>query len=154
LASFIIAGFLSDKLYSISEDRFDTASRMALPAAASRRKLDLRRPIVYLRPFKNDDSWIDTEPVTFRDLILHRALGAKHFESSLIDHLARYGPPVAIANQRGELPIGGAARLFAEQGEWQDKVRGLLTEAELIVVMLGRDAGIAWELEQIVSGGF
>lgn len=102
---------------------------------------DKRPPVVYLRSFK-DDKKASTPirqldwPVFFTE------------EEYLVDVLNDFGPCVAIGQPGEKIPDLGAARMYLDDNEWQDKVRELLAASSLVVLRAGDTQNFFWEVEQ------
>lgn len=149
----ILAGWMFEKLMLASSWQRHVAQRLALPSAASVLSRDSRLPILYLRPFSEDDAWIDAQALDIGGLIDADAFaeeGGDSFETSFVDNLKSFGPVVAIANP-GELPAEGAARHVAGDDTWRSTVWEWMRRAELIFIVLGTTPGVGWELDQIVG---
>jgi hypothetical protein len=143
----IAYGWIGEKLQDIASSRLAIGRAMALPSAEAIRKIDPRRPILYLRAFADDYTFIKVQ---------ERALAAQitsedpavSFETSFTGHLANYGPVIAIGDP-STLPTEGAARAYPSN--WQDTVKKWLSEAELIVLALGNSPGVQWEMKLIAD---
>jgi len=109
--------------------------QMRAPLAQEVFAEDARSPVIYLRPFDADrrHGW---------------------YEHRIAKAMRKFGPIVTIGRPREKLPgTGYIAREYLPDGEWQEHVLGLLDRAELIVLRMGRSAGLAWEVEQVVRRG-
>jgi hypothetical protein len=60
---------------------------------------------------------------------------------------------VAIGRPGETLPPLGAAREYVDHGSWKQRIRELVTEAQLIVVLAGATEGLLWELRLIAEMG-
>jgi hypothetical protein len=109
---------------------YKRAQRHLVPLADSTMKSDTRRPIIFLRSF-SQDSDMSSE------------------EEGLRNALKSFGPFVAIGNPKDELPPLGASRLYVTDAEWQDRVKALIGDASLVVVVAGSTPGLAWEISQV-----
>lgn len=124
---------------------------------------DPRPPVIYLRSFK-DDSGAGRPLGILRagniKYIWHWILGfynAPHEfmgwseEEILARVLQTVGPTVAIGRPGEKLPQLGAARVYVEDADWQQKVHEFLDKAALVVLRLGKTEGFWWEVEQSAS---
>ncbi len=68
--------------------------------------------------------------------------------------LSAQGPVEAVSQVGERLPpaLGAVRRQFTND-EWQDRVRDLMLEAQLICVTLGRTESLAWEIRRIAELG-
>ncbi|MFH9969600.1 hypothetical protein ACH4PR_51710 [Streptomyces mirabilis] len=112
---------------------------------------DLRPPVLYLRSFA-DDKLIVRSHASSRQGVLARYTYRRWelFEEVVAWHLWRYGPVVAAAEPGAEQPALGAAREELDDSVdavWRARVTALAEQAGLIVVLVGRTEGLAWELE-------
>src|ERR1044072_3693216 len=97
---------------------------------------DTRPPVLYLRPFMNDD--IKIPQIQIRE---------RTYEEVLATALNSIGPVIAVGNPRNNKPIIGAARLYFEEGEWREKVEDLMTISQLIVLDAGFSSQFEWEFQ-------
>jgi ankyrin repeat protein len=121
---------------------------------------DPRPPVIYLRSFKDDRGAGRPLGILRGSNIKyawHMILGfynAPHEfmgwseEEILAQVLQTVGPMVAIGRPGEKLPQLGAARVYVEDAEWQQKVHEFLDEAALVVLRLGKTEGFWWEVEQ------
>jgi hypothetical protein len=125
------------------------ARRRALLPAAELGKKNPRPPVLYLRSFHDDEIKMRARAANGRSN-LERVLSIR-FEEVITDHLWRYGPVVAIGRPGEQLPPLGAARDYVSDEHWQQKVEQLMLAASLIVIVLGRTEGLAWELGKLIE---
>jgi hypothetical protein len=101
-----------------------------MPLADATLKSDTRAPIVFLRSFAQD-------PLMSGE------------EQKLRSALEPFGPFVAIGSPEDELPPLGASRLYISSEDWQSRVKTLLNEASLVIILAGSTPGLAWEIVQV-----
>lgn len=119
--------------------------------------------ILYLRPFSEDEKivgriWLML-PLEMR--IISRLAGTREiapgmtYETQVWMVLKKVGPFVAIGKPDDEhSPIGatlGAARLYVSNEEWQKRVNELVSDAGLVLWVLGHSDGIRWELARLIE---
>jgi hypothetical protein len=110
-----------------------------------------RRPIVYLRSFKDDivaaNPMGDGPPGTEFHYISFVTE-----EEQLAAVMNEIGPFAAIGRPGEELPDLGANRIYVQQHEeWQQEVINLISIAQLVVIRLGMTEGIVWELSTAIK---
>jgi hypothetical protein len=118
-------------------------------------RVDSRPPILYLRSFQDDQLRLRAPAVDGRSSIesWHRA----GVEEIVVNRLWRFGPVVAVGRPREQFPPAGAVRDYllgeAAKGEedWQERVAEWMAISGLIVVVLGRTEGLAWEVAKLVA---
>ena len=107
---------------------------------------DHRPPVVFLRSFADDEqlkyqradsSWYDFS-----------------LESRLGDHFSSIGPFIAVGKPGDKAPHLGAARAAFSDEEWQGAVINWMSQAALIVVMIGRTHWVDWELRRTIERGY
>lgn len=105
---------------------------------------DSRRPILYLRSFKDDEQYRSNNcnGIYFDN--------GQSFEESLVAELKRTGPVVAIGHPDEKLPPIGAARAYVGD-DWQNEVARLINECFAVVLMLGPTKGVHWEVSQLAA---
>jgi hypothetical protein len=105
--------------------------------------------ILYLRGFIDDTVASSTlgEPEVWQQAFAN-LFGLPLTEE---EHLARalkaFCPVAAVGRPGEELPLLGARRIYLDDAIWQDRVRELMHRARLVVVRLGPDEGLTWELQ-------
>jgi hypothetical protein len=132
---------------------------------------DGRRPIVYLRSFKDDSAivatryrpfavWANLTMVSWKYLRSLKTSPFQHgvrLEQVVARELGRFAPFVAIGEPGESYPDFGATRAyFEEDGDeaWQAKVREWINCSSIIVLVPGLTPGLAWELKQVLEGKF
>lgn len=134
------------KLFLFLSDRALVASAMRI------RAVDQRRPVLYLRSFRND-RLPATDPRE-RGVI---ALFDPYRESSTLEALLvrrchAVGPVVAIADPKAWLTPVGAARQHASDDAWRDVVTDYMNEAQRVVVLMDFTENLKWEIERLREG--
>ena len=72
----------------------------------------------------------------------------------MVDEGSERGPVVAVGDSGEPPPIYGASRGYFQHHTWQDAVARLAAEAQLIVVVMGRSEGVAWEMNLVATAGY
>lgn len=127
------------------------ARRNALLPATELSKKNPRTIVLYLRSFLDDKIKMRARAANGRSW-LERAVKVT-FEEVITDHLWRYGPVVAIGKPGDKFPPLGASRDYVPDESWQQKVEKLMTQASIVVLVVGRTEGLAWELGKLVELG-
>ena len=100
--------------------------------------------ILYLRPFKADNEYINSV-----------SYGEKKYntiEALLTGELGKRGIPLAIGKPKEKKTPEGAKRIYVSEDEsWQDVVLHYLKTAKLVVLYVDFTPGVAWEIKQAVS---
>jgi hypothetical protein len=68
-------------------------------------------------------------------------------EEHLVRALGAFCPVVAIGQPNERLPTLGARRHYIDQANWQDSIQRLMRRARLVVLRIGSDEGLLWELD-------
>ncbi len=104
-------------------------------------------PVLYLRSFA-----LDTED---GDNAISFGYGVNvpinPWEASVAAGIAGAGPLVAIGRPGEKLATTGASRVYVTDDEWQDKVRELAEQAQLVIWVYGRSEGLRWEIEHLAQ---
>jgi hypothetical protein len=132
----------------------EIARRTTLPDASVVLAADSRPPVLYLRPFEQDDRVFAELPRMrgqfWTDLgrNIARTSSRRHLtlDEYLRDAIARIGPWVALGNPSDFVPPEGAARSYIADAEWQDRFRTLAAQAACCVMIAGVSSSIRWEL--------
>lgn len=111
---------------------------------------DARRPVVYVRSFKEDDKiFLKTGRFRWTSHLMYAVAISAEQELALI--MNRVGPVIAIGKPGEPVPELGAARLYARDDEWRKKITDLMKRARLVVVRAGATANLQWEIDQAVE---
>jgi hypothetical protein len=126
------------------------ARRRAALRAAAIRALDSRAPVLYLRPFSDEKLRIPAHGANRRALV-ERYLGRRtdRFEEVIVWHLWKFGPVVSVGKPGDKLTPLGSAREYLSDDTWRQHIDVQMVEASLIVVQVGRSAGIGWEIYRL-----
>ncbi len=112
---------------------------------------DERPPILFLRPFKDDQVRLEPAEV----MVLARIGGwldsIASLDELMLEEGTPYGPVVAIGNPGDKLPPYGAARGYFDDKTWQMAVADLAERAIAIVICIDDFEGVWWEVENVVS---
>ena len=111
------------------------------------RRVDPRAPVVLLRSFGDDMLKVGTGEKWTRLADWHRR--GMTFERVLTRELTPFGPVIAIGKPGESLAPLGAARDYVGDDIWQDEVARRITEARLVVFVVGESEGLAWELQRV-----
>lgn len=130
---FLLLGVLSIKL----------ATRRIYPNAEVCMRADSRAPILYLRPFDDDqareENWMQLLIAGPDTLIRPTA------EEKVARELGRLGPVIAIGRPEEPVPPLGAARMYFSDDTWQAGIRRHIPSSQLIVLRAGTTQGLQWE---------
>jgi len=127
---------------------------------------DERAPVLYLRPFTQDNAVLSSgarifnlfNPFSWGKIRRWRGFFTSYaaffsfkwtFEQLLEAKTRTMGPLVAIG-QPGAPPIMGAQNLYVGE-EWQDRVIDLCQRAQLVVLAAGDTPGIMWEVKYMLE---
>ena len=145
--------------------------RIATRDALDMLKLDPRPPVVFLRPFNEDDkSRTQHDLDDSRDLgefgnmtVLRRLRAFRIFVQGFLgvddltleqefDYaLSDIGPMVAIGKPGEATATAGAYRFYVDDLHWKDAIHKVLDKASVVVWHAGMTEGTWWELETIIK---
>lgn len=127
-------------------DYIVTGKRMIAPSAEGAIAKDSRRPILYFRSFRDDETrapWrVRHRCETGRRTTLEQVV-CEAFESA--------GPVVAIGRPGESLPQLGAARMYVPDDRWQTEVRALVSQCQTVILRAGSSGGLQWEFELVAT---
>jgi hypothetical protein len=107
---------------------------------------DLRRPIIFLRSFADDQ--------VVRYLVSERTFIDFSLEARLANYFHDFGPFIAVGStlkQKHSLELG-AARVQLSDAEWQAKVLNWMQTSSVIVLFAGITPWVNWELKEAITG--
>jgi hypothetical protein len=137
--------------------------RAQTPDALAETQRDSRPPVLYVRPFTGDTYLFGLNRRTDREHFTEyfRSGGVptktlQTFEEFFGDIFrGELGPFIALGNPTDQLaPLGGAARVYAEDDSWQDLFTLFLSRACCVVATFDLSESTAWEFRLIRQYGF
>ncbi|HKR13074.1 MAG TPA: hypothetical protein VJT15_13525 [Pyrinomonadaceae bacterium] len=114
-------------------DKYRERQRKILLSAEELLKRDTRPHVLYLRSFKDDET-------------TSRLLNLSSEEQELALTLFEIGPFIAFGEPGEESPDPGAARMYVGHEHWQQKMEGLMTNAQLVVGRIANSESFWWEM--------
>jgi hypothetical protein len=127
-------------------------SRVARSAGAVARA-DTRRPILLLRSFGADEVRVKSDRYWGARFLAVRDQEVR-LEEVIAETMYPYGPLVAFANPKDQLPPLGAARENVADLDWQQAIERYMVEASKIVLIVGDTPSLRWEARRIVAMGY
>lgn len=120
------------------------------------RAQDPRRPVVYLRSFRDDGRLSVISGAGWRRFLTWvRSLvywyNVTTPEQALVDALNSVGPVVAIGKPGEPLPELGAARMYVDDSAWRTTVDELMRGAALVVIQSSDTPNLLWEVEHAIE---
>lgn len=110
---------------------------------------DLHSPgprVLYLRAFASDPTTVKQALSPLLTAYLLSGLSTE--EEQLAEVVQPLGRMVAIGRPGERLPTPGAARMYADDHEWQATVNEQLGVARLVIIRVGSGGGLQWELHR------
>lgn len=147
-AGFLVGALIAIVLLILAVTLLVVAEHFFVPSVADVLARDTRPPVVYLRPFGEDEALTydvistgeTTTPITAKAEDFLLALNA-------------IGPLISIAEPNRWARLGmhpqGAYRDFIGEGDWQARVQRWLDQAGMVVLAMGDSPGIEWEIQQV-----
>ena len=122
---------------------------------------DTRRPVVYLRSFKDDESYdVFSKKKIFQEILLpsHPLLSGgldtlTTTEQKIDRVLNSLGPCVCIGDPREYLPDLGVVRVYhrKKDNSWQDAVLKFLLSSKIVIVRAGNTKNLQWEIDRCIE---
>jgi hypothetical protein len=125
------------------------SNKLLVPSYADVRRRDRRPPVLYLRPFGEDDTRTTETFVAGETIVVDELHSYRHLEP-----LNAIGPVVTVARpstatRLGFYPDAGPYYVMVRDADWQAEVEALVRLARLVVIVIGASPGIEWELELV-----
>jgi hypothetical protein len=150
LILFVVATWLSQKVAASLVRR---AQRRAALGYQMVIRQDTRRPILFLRPFREDERLFEPPANSLIAKIWRLKDRKRTLDEIVLDAASPVGPVIALGAPGEEIAPLGAARLYADDAEWQNVVGSLASQSLAIIIYLEESGGILWELKHLVAGG-
>lgn len=128
---------LTYKLTSWLSDKYRERQRKTLVSAQDLLNRDTRPHVLYLRSFKDDET-------------TSRLLNLSSEEQELSVAMFEIGPFVAFGEPGETFPDPGAARMYVDEEHWQNRVKTLMANAQLVVARIGNSQSLWWEISTAV----
>ncbi len=115
---------------------------------------DRRPPVIFLRPFSEDERIHHKSPVGAHlgaEVPTSKSERKATAEPKIGRTLRSIGPFVAVGKPGERLAPFGAARLYLDDHEWQDIVAFLIVHAMAVVLQPDDSPGAVWELKAAVQ---
>jgi hypothetical protein len=113
---------------------------------------DPRPPVVYLRPFQEDQRRRYHDPVGDRQGGENAGPNSSTQatrEPKIARQITRIGPFVAVGKPGDSLAPLGAARIYVSDDEWQETVTSLVRRAAAVVLQPEASPGTFWEVDLV-----
>ncbi len=150
LASFSLISFLG--MYTLSPITYPIIARGRRLVAYCRQEFfheEKEQTLLFLRPFAVDGISFpfgsDAAPWNWRSWFL------KTPEDRISFQLRRLGSMVAIGRPGEELPPIGFSRRYTPDKNWQQTLKELLSQTQIVLVHIGISEGLIWEVEQVIK---
>jgi hypothetical protein len=132
------------------------ARRLSAVSAQKSLERDSRPMVLYLRSFGDDNLKLRSATLGRRSLSERFSPNRfDSFEETVVRHLSRIGPVVAVNPPGTSLPPLGAARETLPEENWRRVIDEWMARAALIVIGAppsGDSPGLAWELDHVADG--
>jgi hypothetical protein len=99
--------------------------RQATSSIEEVQELDVRRPILFLRAFRDDQLFLASPKLPLISRLFGLGRGKVSLDVMLLEEGINYGPVVALGNPQDSLPPYGAARGYFDDRTWHDGVAAL-----------------------------
>jgi hypothetical protein len=129
------------------------ARRRALLSAEQARLIDTRRPVLFLRAFRDDQVSLSAARPSWLLNFIDPGSVSGSLEELVVQEFAHLGPVVTIGRPGEALPPLGAARRYCGGEDWHEIVSMLMDEASLVIVGVGFSQGLEWEIARLTSRG-
>jgi hypothetical protein len=145
-----ISVFIGSLLALVAVQAIGYGRGLVTPSAAEVLRRDERPPILFLRAFSDDRR----ELSELAGRIIVRPGQERTFEETLSRTLEACGPVVAIGRPGELIAPAGAARESLGNETWRERVKDLMAQSKLIVMLMGVikkdvDDGLGWEVRTL-----
>ncbi|MCP3852640.1 MAG: hypothetical protein GY694_20795 [Gammaproteobacteria bacterium] len=133
--------------------------QLSSPSAEALLSKDPRAPIIFIRSFQEEQGQYSTAGFfhALKVAFMQKGQYASNavspwgpaFQIQLSKLLNEIGPYVAIGRPGENLSAMGAAKMYVSDDEWQAVISDLFNKAKLIVLRMGKTAGLSWELNEL-----
>ncbi len=154
VGTILLVGFLSTQWFLSLARRLRVRSRRQLLLSYERARLsDPRPPVLFLRPFSDDQISLKGAPLPHYMRLFDPGVEAATLDELIVQDFSSMGPVVALGKPSDQLPPIGAARKYVAEGEWQDVALSLVDQSTRIIVAVSDATNVLWEVDAIVERG-
>ena len=114
---------------------------------------DTRDPVLFLRSFREDQRLLEPPAKSLMARMLRLKNRRRTLDEIVLDAASPVGPVIALGAPDERITPLGAARLYADDTEWQNVVRSLADRSRVIIIYIEEGEGILWELEHLLACG-
>lgn len=144
-------------LFSAAGASFAIAKRALAPPATSVMTEDHRRPVLFLRPFSQEEQ-VFAETTGRSRYFGWIRIFAKQQTRTLEQYLGEeirlsIGPFVALGNPEDFVAPLGAARFYVDDARWKEEFCDIAHRAALILMVVGVSEHVIWELRYLREAG-
>ena len=125
------------------------AQRLVRLSLGELQKIDPRKPVLFLRAFRDDQVPLKPPKLSFYAWLLEIGRRKTNLDHMLLAEATPYGPVVALGSPHDKNPPYGAARAYFDTASWQEAVADLARNALAIVICIDDTEGIWWEIEHL-----
>jgi hypothetical protein len=129
------------------------ARRRAVSSLRDAQQGDDRAPILFLRPFYDDQVSLKSTHFVFVEKLFAVAHDTGSLDMLLLHEGTAFGPVVAVGNPDDPFPKYGASRGYFCDQDWQGAVERLANDSLCIIICLENAEGVLWELEHLIHRG-
>jgi hypothetical protein len=126
-----------------------TSRRFMRVSLEQAQAVDRRRPVLFLRSFRDDGVSLAAPPSGFAYKLFGYGDRKKTLDELLLEEGTTFGPVVALGNPNDPVPPYGAARGYAQHSDWQKMVSELMEAAVAIVICVDETPSLWWEIEHV-----
>ena len=112
---------------------------------------DTRAPILFLRSFKEEKRLLAAPARSLLAKVLRLRDSKRTLDEIVLDAASPVGPVVALGIPAEKAAPLGAARVYANDAEWQEAVRGLVQQSRAVIICVEDGEGVLWELTHLLE---
>lgn len=156
LGAILLFLFLSQILLEVGKLIRYKAQKTLLKSLDELINLDNRKPILFLRSFRDDQVYLRHLKVNFFVRLFDKNIQLGTLDELILDKFSHIAPLISIGNPNDiEAPIGTARKyISSEPQKWQKVILDLMTESKYIFIVIDNTEGVLWELETIMKNNF
>jgi hypothetical protein len=157
----LVGAFIAAQIALALAKRFRTRSRrLSMQSAEEAITSDSRPPILFLRPFRDDQVSLATAKIPWYIRIVDPGVQANTLEELIVRNYSHLGPLIAMGNPRDLVTAGspdskkmpiGVSREYVTEHQWKDHILSWMRRASTIIVAVDESENLLWEIEEITA---
>jgi len=141
-------------IFFISKIVKKLSRRISLKSVDELRRIDERKPVLFLRPFIDDQVELSKWKMPLNIRLIDPNIQSTTLDELIVQNYSHLGPVIALGNPEDKIPPIGAARKYVSGETWREILTSLMKESVLILIAVSKTNNLIWEIQQIFENEY